>query len=637
MLIPSDLIDELDAQLSYLVGADYDAKSAYIKPGWLTAFGNALDLWIDGGTGLSGTLPGGGFGSGSGLPTGGTTTQVLAKASNADFDVEWVDAGTPGAHATSHQDGGSDEIATTTPASGAIPKAGVSGRLGTDWLGSGSATASTLLHGDQSWGAVALGSQVSGDLPFANFVQSPAGFSLVAKADTGAGDYADLAIAADRVIGRAGSANIAGVTWTASGRALLAATIVQGDLIYGTGAGTIASLAKDTNATRYLSNTGGSNNPAWAQISLTEGVTGDLPYANLTQGTARSLLAVVGNATADWAPLQGTTPYHTVRVDSGGTGLEFALVDLTNQVTGDLPFASFVQAATGASVVARSAASAGDYAELAVSADSVLGRIGSGALGSITAGTDEVLRKSGTTLGFGTLVTNNYGNASITYAKIQNVTDARLLGRAAGVGGDVQELTVTGLSLAGGNLSGIGGTTGAIGNAILLANGTGGATVKGSSWTIDGSDMMEAPAGGRIYWERLGDASYIGGGGGLLSLVSDSVEVVTPYITIAVGTGDNLDIIGINSPGSLGLPSGTTSQRPADYDVGRGAHRWNEDYDFLEIWDGTNWMPYFPVGNLRVPLQDVTLGADMNLVVSEYYDIGAYTLDLAATATLEII
>lgn len=44
-------------------------------------------------------------------------------------------------------------------------------------------------------------------------------------------------------------------------------------------------------------------------------------------------------------------------------------------------------------------------------------------------------------------------NDAITYAKIQNVTDVRLLGRAAGSAGDVQEITVSGLTLAAGILT----------------------------------------------------------------------------------------------------------------------------------------------------------------------------------------
>ena len=54
----------------------------------------------------------------------------------------------------------------------------------------------------------------------------------------------------------------------------------QGDIIYASGANTPARLAKDANSTRYLANTGTNNNPAWAQVSLTSGVSGVLPVAN---------------------------------------------------------------------------------------------------------------------------------------------------------------------------------------------------------------------------------------------------------------------------------------------------------------------------------------------------------------------
>jgi hypothetical protein len=54
----------------------------------------------------------------------------------------------------------------------------------------------------------------------------------------------------------------------------------QGDLLYASAANTLARLAKDTNATRYLANTGTSNNPAWSQVDLTNGVTGTLPVGN---------------------------------------------------------------------------------------------------------------------------------------------------------------------------------------------------------------------------------------------------------------------------------------------------------------------------------------------------------------------
>lgn len=56
---------------------------------------------------------------------------------------------------------------------------------------------------------------------------------------------------------------------------------VQGDILYASGTDTITKLAKSATATRYLSNTGTSNNPAWAQVNLANGVTGELPTDSL--------------------------------------------------------------------------------------------------------------------------------------------------------------------------------------------------------------------------------------------------------------------------------------------------------------------------------------------------------------------
>lgn len=75
-------------------------------------------------------------------------------------------------------------------------------------------------------------------------------------------------------------------------------TVAQGDILYGSAVDTLAALPKNTSATRYLSNTGSSNNPAWAQVNLTNGVTGILPISNGGTGASgQAWWALTGTST----------------------------------------------------------------------------------------------------------------------------------------------------------------------------------------------------------------------------------------------------------------------------------------------------------------------------------------------------
>lgn len=90
-----------------------------------------------------------------------------------------------------------------------------------------------------------------------------------------------------------GAVTLAGTLITSNGGTGLS-LYSQGDLLYYNTGTTLTALAKNTTATRYLSNTGTNNNPAWAQINLANGVTGTLPTGNggtgLTSFTANGIV-----------------------------------------------------------------------------------------------------------------------------------------------------------------------------------------------------------------------------------------------------------------------------------------------------------------------------------------------------------
>lgn len=96
----------------------------------------------------------------------------------------------------------------------------------------------------------------------------------------------------------------------------------------------VPSFALGTTPNRVLRTDG--TTVSFAQVALATDVTGDLPFANLTQGSALSVLGVTGNSTADVASIAAGSDHQVLR--RSGTALAFGAVNLAqaNAVTGTL-------------------------------------------------------------------------------------------------------------------------------------------------------------------------------------------------------------------------------------------------------------------------------------------------------------
>ena len=108
----------------------------------------------------------------------------------------------------------------------------------------------------------------------------------------------------------------------------------QGDIMYADSATVLKNLAKDANDSRVLTNTGTNNNPAWAQVTLTTGVTGTLPVANGGTGatTLNNLITLATHTTGNFvATIANATNGGTTIANSGS---EDAAVTITINLHG---------------------------------------------------------------------------------------------------------------------------------------------------------------------------------------------------------------------------------------------------------------------------------------------------------------
>lgn len=131
---------------------------------------------------------------------------------------------------------------------------------------------------------------------------------------------------------------------------------------------------------------------------------------------------VVKTTSTAWGlrQIQGTTGQITVTNGLGGSG------DPTISIDDGAITDAKIRDSAGLSVIGRSANSHGDVADITAANDG------------------EVLRRSGTAIGFGTIVTAGIADDAVTYAKIQDVSATdRILGRSSSGAGIVEEIACT--------------------------------------------------------------------------------------------------------------------------------------------------------------------------------------------------
>lgn len=236
--------------------------------------------------------------------------------------------------------------------------------------------------------------------------------------------------------------------------------------------------------------------PAWqvfsitrVGIGLTDGDKGDITVsstgtvwtidndvvsnAKLRNSAALSVIGRSVNSTGDPGDIATTSGSNGVLVESGGT-LSFGLVTTNNILDNTIANADLRQSAA-LSVVGRTFNTIGNVADISAVAgsDAVLRESGSniafgqiatagiaddavtngklrngaaltvigrsanstGDVADIAAGSDgHVLRRSGTTLGFGTIATAGITDAAVTLAKQADLAQSRIIGRAEGAG-----------------------------------------------------------------------------------------------------------------------------------------------------------------------------------------------------------
>jgi hypothetical protein len=340
--------------------------------------------------------------------------------------------------------------------------------------------------------------------------------------------------------------------------------------------------------------------------------------ARLVAGTNGHVLTMVSGLPAWQAPSGGGGGITALTGDvtASGSGSVAATIAF-NSVTD-----SKLRDSAGLSVIGRQVSSAGDPADI------------------VAGGNDEVLRTNGGTLSFGTISTLCIANDAVTFAKMQNISENVLLGRASGAGtGDPGQITIgSGLAISGaGVLSATGGGGGmtdpmttngdiiirAAGVAARLGIGTDGQVLTVSSglpsWQNASSgfadpmttagDIIIRNAGNtttRLAVGTTGQVLTVSGGGVPSWATPGGGGYVLPAATVTtlggVKVSSGLDVDG---DGNL-IVDGVRSVTAVTHD---GTHKRNDAQSMVRRDDDTLYMMYSQFGTLSGDFDNSQLAA----------------------------
>lgn len=304
----------------------------------------------------------------------------------------------------------------------------------------------------------------------------------------------------------------------------------------------------------------------------------------LRQSASTSVIGTPGAATANVQDIQATADNQVLRRSSGS--LSFGQV-ATGGIENNAITNEKIRQSSGLSVIGRSADTAGDVADL-------------------TAGTDgHVLRRSGTTLGFGQIVAAGIANNAVTNSKFRPSVSYSVVGRQFDNSGDVADIQAT----ANGHVLRRTSTAlgfGQIDSSSILASSIANDRLVNSSITINGTPValggsITVSGGGSstlTIGTGLTGGSYNGSTAVTIAIDSSVVttltgsQLLTNKTGLAIGaanldTGSILTVTSISS--GVYLPRMTSAQRPSAVGISNGLEIYNTDIKCKQVYNGAQW------------------------------------------------